>query len=43
MKTNNILITVFFLTTYTYSFSQVLNMEEKKLFDLIMAYRKEKG
>ena len=43
MKTNKIIIVVYFLITYTYSFSQVLNMEEKKLFDLIMAFRKEKG
>lgn len=43
MIKNYILIVVFFFITNIYSFSQVLSMEEKKLFDLIMAYRKEKG
>ena len=39
----NFLITVFLTLTHINSFSQVLSMEEKKLFDLIMDYRREKG
>jgi uncharacterized protein YkwD len=42
MRTNKILITVFFFLIYGNSFSQVLSIEEKKLYDMIMEYRKEK-
>ena len=39
----NILILFFFFFFYVTSFSQNLSTEEKKLYDMIMAYRLEKG
>jgi uncharacterized protein YkwD len=38
-----LLTLVLFFTINDYSFSQILNTEEKKLYDIIMQYRKGKG
>lgn len=41
MRTKRILIVFIFLLVYGNSFSQILSAEEKKLYDIIMEYRKQ--
>ena len=43
MKTKRITIIFIFSLAYFSSYSQILNDEERKLYDLIMQYRNEKG
>jgi uncharacterized protein YkwD len=43
MITKKILLVFIFFQIFTNSFSQKLSNEEKKLYDIIMEYRKEKG
>ena len=40
---NHIAITFYFIVASFSSYSQILNDEESKLYDLIMEYRREKG
>lgn len=43
MRPRNCIAAIFFFFIYSYSSAQVLSAEEKKIYDLIMEYRKEKG
>lgn len=43
MRAKKFLITALFFIIYSKSFSQILSPEEKKLYELIMEFRKEKG
>jgi uncharacterized protein YkwD len=43
MCASKIITTIICFLFYSNSFSQTLNVEEKKLYDMIMEYRKEKG
>lgn len=43
MKTKKLLTILLFFHIYTNSFTQTLSAEEKKLYDMIMQYRKENG
>jgi uncharacterized protein YkwD len=43
MKHKYYYITILFIFNYFFSFSQVLSEEERKLYNIIMEYRKENG
>lgn len=43
MRRKKILLIALFFIVYSKSFSQILSSEEKKLYELLMEYRKEKG
>lgn len=43
MKIKKFLLIALFFHIYSESFSQILSTEEKKLYEMIMEYRKEKG
>lgn len=43
MRTNKFLIIVLFSVVYGNAYSQILSTEERKLYDMIMEYRKAKG